>query len=174
MKDSTKNTLIWIFIIPLSLLGGFIWTFPLHWILYGTLVNGSISTGLDIVPIEHFLTPLVVVPMMIITGYKLAPKYKFKTSLLLFLFWIITALIVVVVEPSRTVDFRTVCTFIVSSLVLYKLAGKKVTSEVNSLEVIDHKRNNHNETVSKINSSVFYTIMSIIIAILLIVIAYYL
>lgn len=92
MSKSVKNTLLWIGVLPGAILGGFLTTFPLHWILYGTLVSGSIVTGVNINPIERFLSPFVIAFTFILIGSYIAPNRKFKTAVILTILYFIAFL----------------------------------------------------------------------------------
>lgn len=83
MNQSTKNILLWICVLPGAVIGAFLATFPLHWVLYGTLVSGSVVSGMDIKPIERFLSPFVITLVFILIGSYIAPNYKFKTAVIL-------------------------------------------------------------------------------------------
>jgi len=87
--DKIKYWLRWIAVFPGALLTGLLATFPLHWILYFTLANGEAISGVDIKPIEYVLYPFVVAITFIFAGYKIAPKYKYKTAIILFGFYLV-------------------------------------------------------------------------------------
>ena len=88
MKQSTKNLLRWIAVLPGAIIGGFLATFPLHWVLYFTLANGETISGVNISPIEYALYPFVIAVTFVLIGYKIAPNHKFKTSIVLACLWI--------------------------------------------------------------------------------------
>lgn len=92
--DNIKYWLRWIAVFPGALLAGLLATFPLHWILYFTLANGETISGVNIEPIEYVLYPFVVAIAFIFAGYKIAPKYKFKTAIVLFGFYLVVWLAV--------------------------------------------------------------------------------
>lgn len=122
MKNSTKNILRWIAVLPASFISGFLSTFPLHWILYATLSNKeSFSNGLGLLePIEHFLSPIVLMMVFILVGYKIAPKYKFQTSLVIAILWVIVVLSIAVLKPDIPyLEIRTFFTFISILVALY-------------------------------------------------------
>ncbi len=167
-----NNTLKWIFLLPTSFLFGFLWTFPLHWILYGTLVNGSVVTGIDIVPIETFLTPIVVVTTMILTAYKLAPDHKFKASLGVFTFWILFVISAVLFTDDRSFDFRTLSTFIFACLALRINWNKDKKENISHIE--DSKNIHTTSILNKVPPETLYIIMSLIIAVGLIFMVNYL
>lgn len=83
MNSTIKNIFLWISVLPGAIIGGFLMTFPLHWILYGTLVSGSVVSGVDIEPIERFLSPFVTALAFVLIGTYIAPNYKFKTAITL-------------------------------------------------------------------------------------------
>src|SRR3989338_7065328 len=83
MNESVKNVLLWVGVLPGAIIGALLATFPLHWILYGTLVEGSIISGVDIEPIERFLSPFVVALTFILIGSYIAPNTNLKQQLCL-------------------------------------------------------------------------------------------
>jgi uncharacterized membrane protein len=91
MAEETKNKLVeigrWIAVIPFGLLCGILVLFPLHWILYCTLVKGSmIEMPLkDMAPIERFLSPIVSSIFFVYAGAMIAPKKQFMVSIVLFI-----------------------------------------------------------------------------------------
>jgi hypothetical protein len=80
MKNA-YNIIRWILILPLSIIGGVVMLFPLHWILLNTL--NHFVTPYPELP-ERLLTPFVFSLTFVITGSKIAPNYKFFTSVFLF------------------------------------------------------------------------------------------
>lgn len=84
----------WIAVLPGAIIAGILATFPLHWILYFTFVNGEVISGVNIEPIEYLLYPFVISITFIFVGYKIAPKFKFKTAIILFVFYIVSWLTV--------------------------------------------------------------------------------
>jgi len=96
-----KYGLRWVFVLPGAIIAGFLSTFPLHWILmlYPTgrenmmiqLSNDTLRT------IEYVLFPFIIALTFIFVGYKIAPKYKFKTAIVLFgiylLIWLIASFV---------------------------------------------------------------------------------
>ena len=86
--DKIKYWLRWIAVFPGALLSGLLATFPLHWILYFNFANGDIISGVNIEPIEYVLYPFVFAFAFILGGYEIAPKYKFKTAIILFGFYL--------------------------------------------------------------------------------------
>jgi len=89
MSDYTKNLFRWIAVLPGAWLAGFLATFPLHWILYFTLVNGETISGVNIEPIEYNLYPFVIAIVFILVGSKIAPKHKLKTSVILAVLYVL-------------------------------------------------------------------------------------
>jgi hypothetical protein len=82
----------WIFLIPLAILSGIAMLFPLHWILINTLSH--FITPYPELP-ERILSPFVFSLTFVISGSKIAPNYKFYTSVFLFLiFMILTGVLI--------------------------------------------------------------------------------
>lgn len=97
MSSKFKYWLRWILVIPVGLISGLLATFPLHWILLILFSNqqeadlGSLKFFIEIFGgrvdatyLEYILYPAVIAYFFIYIGYKIAPKHKFKTALLLF------------------------------------------------------------------------------------------
>lgn len=76
----------WVAVIPGAILCGFLILFPLHWVLYFTLVKGSIvEMPLEnMAPIERFLSPILSSIIFVYAGAKIAPKKQFLVSIILF------------------------------------------------------------------------------------------
>lgn len=79
----------WFAVLPGAVIAGILATFPLHWLLYFSLVKGEVVSGMNIEPIEYLLYPFVISLFFIYVGYKIAPKYKFQTAIILFVLYII-------------------------------------------------------------------------------------
>ena len=90
MEQSTKNFLRWIALLPGAIIGGFLATFPLHWILYFTLAHGETISGVNTNPIEYTLSPFVIAVTFIIVGFEIAPSHKFKIAIVLSSLWIVS------------------------------------------------------------------------------------
>jgi len=92
MKEKIKRNytywLRWITVLPGALIFSLLVLFPLHWILYFTLVDGGAISGVNIGPIEYALSPFVSAIVFILAGFKIAPKYKFQASIVLTVLWI--------------------------------------------------------------------------------------
>lgn len=71
--------------LPGSLLAGILAGFPLHWMLYSTL-----TTFIDPYPElpERILFPFVMATVFVWAGSRIAPEYKFETSIVLFGIWL--------------------------------------------------------------------------------------
>jgi len=75
----------WVAVVPGGILCGFLVLFPLHWILYFTLVKGSIIEMPleDMAPIERFLSPILSSILFVYAGARIAPKKQFTVSIIL-------------------------------------------------------------------------------------------
>src|SRR3989338_6586051 len=97
MNNKLKYWFRWISVFPGAIIAGILATFPLHWVLYFTLAHGESISGVNIDPIEYFLYPFVIAIVYILAGYKIAPNYKFRTAIVLFvayvLFWTTASII---------------------------------------------------------------------------------
>jgi hypothetical protein len=137
--NKIKYLLRWIAVFPGALLAGVFVIFPLHWVLYFTLANSETISGIDIKPIEYVLYPFVVAIAFIFAGYKIAPKYKFKTAIILFglylVVWLAISLISLFKGAVYGVDMqfsgRTVLSLVGAIMGLY--IAKKANEEKNNV-----------------------------------------
>jgi hypothetical protein len=110
MKESTKNLLRWIAVLPGSLVAGFLSTFPLHWLLYLAYAHNGTLFGLIGLPegsnlsIEHAVYPAVIALTFILVGYEIAPRYKFKTTVILAILYTLFALSLLFFAEKNNLD----------------------------------------------------------------------
>jgi len=92
MNKDFKYWLRWLAVLPGALFAGILAIFPLHWILYSTLRNETIF--IDPYPElpERLLSPFIMALVFVWAGSRIAPDYKFKTSIVLFGIWIFLAI----------------------------------------------------------------------------------
>lgn len=102
MNNKTKNIFLWIGVLPGALLGAFLATFPLHWILYLTFVDGSIFSGVNIDPMEYTITPFVTALAFVVCGEYIAPKYKLTVSTILAFLYFVIFMLVLLLMPEAT------------------------------------------------------------------------
>lgn len=117
MNKDFKYWLRWLAVLPGALFAGLLATFPLHWILYlalahhGATILGFIEfpDGVNIKSIEYILYPFVIAVTFILAGYKIAPKYKFRTAVVLFgiyvLSWLILPFIALLLK-NKDIDIQ--------------------------------------------------------------------
>lgn len=90
----TKNKFIywfrWVAVLPGALIVGILVNFPFHWMLYLTLVEGELISGVNIGSIEYNLYPLVTAITFILAGFEIAPSHKFKTAIVLTAIWLLS------------------------------------------------------------------------------------
>ncbi len=93
--DTVKYWLRWLAVLPGAILGGFLMTFPLHWILYNTLSN--FIEPYPALP-ERTLTPLAVAAGFVWSGARIAPAQKTEAAVVLFGVWLmfLTAMLALV------------------------------------------------------------------------------
>jgi len=90
MPEELKNKILeigrWVAVMPGAILSGLLILFPLHWVLYFTLVKGSIiEMPLEnMAPIERFLSPIFTSMIFVYVRAKIAPKKQFLVSIILF------------------------------------------------------------------------------------------
>jgi hypothetical protein len=75
------NIIRWILVLPMSIIAAIVILFPLHWILIFSL--NHFVTPYPELP-ERLLTPFVFSLTFVLTGSKIAPNYKFYSSVFLF------------------------------------------------------------------------------------------
>ncbi len=82
----------WIAVLPVSVAGGFLIDFPLHWLLYSTLSGGEnpIVTPYPRLP-ELLLAPFFRAFFFIWASSKIAPEQKLITAYILGAIWIFAA-----------------------------------------------------------------------------------
>ena len=128
MAEELKDRLVeigrWIAIVPGGMLCGFIVLFPLHWILYFTLVKGSMVQMPieDMAPIERFLSPILSSIIFVYAGARIAPKKQFAVSVILCVFGVLirTVMVFFVRFSGMELDMSF---YGVSRLLLSALAG---------------------------------------------------
>ncbi len=74
----------WLAVLPGALLAGVLSSFPLHWVLYRSLNNETISVGNNFETIERFLFPFVFNVVYVWAGARIAPEHNVKTAVALF------------------------------------------------------------------------------------------
>lgn len=92
MKQEKYYWLRWIGLLPLSVFGGVIATFPLHWILFQTLSAGEepFITPYPEWP-EKLIQPFITAFVFIWISFKIAPAFKLKVAILFAIIWIFIA-----------------------------------------------------------------------------------
>ena len=99
----------WILVLPGAMVAGFLATFPLHWFVLLLFHNfGGEAGEVDLLSLKFFalligknaylteynLYPAVIALFFIYGGSLIAPKYKFKTGLALFIIYVLVWLFV--------------------------------------------------------------------------------
>lgn len=127
MSDESKAKLFvigrWIAVIPGGILCGLLVIFPLHWMLYFTLVRGSMieMPMEDMASIEKFISPILSSIFFVYSGAKIAPKKQFIVAIILFiigiLFRIVTMLfLVLITDIAPDLSFYGLSRVILSGL----------------------------------------------------------
>ena len=133
MNEKTKDIFRWLAVLPGSIIAGFLITFPLHLLLYLAFANNGTLFGFielpsgSNVPIEYAIYPFVVAITFIYTGYKIAPKNKFKTAIILFIGYLLTWSIISFVALSQNgfqsinmqFSYRTILALLGATIGLY-------------------------------------------------------
>lgn len=131
MNSKNKNLLRWIAVLPGAILIGLLSTIPLHWVLYATFVVGETFSGFNIELTERLLSPFLISLIYIFSGYKIAPDKKIKTSLVLFLLYLILWIIIVVNSSADNFSLSTILALFggILGLVVVKVLEKKTESK---------------------------------------------
>lgn len=130
MSLKFRNILLWVSVLPGAILGGFSMTFPLHWVLYGTLVSGSVVSGVNIEPIERFLSPFIIALGFVLIGSHIAPAHKLKTAIVLTIVYIISFISVfIIMYDKATLELRGVGALIGVCLGLFIVWKKYKTDQ---------------------------------------------
>ena len=84
--SKTVEVLRWIAVLPGGIAAGLLILFPLHWVLYFTLVKGSMFQMPleDMAPIERFLSPVLSSIFFVFAGAMIAPKKQLLVAYVLF------------------------------------------------------------------------------------------
>ena len=84
MNEKIKTILLWIAVLPGSLIAGMLILFPLHWILYKTL-----TSFIDPYPTtpEKILGPLASAWAMVAAAASIAPKQKKAVAIVIAVLW---------------------------------------------------------------------------------------
>ncbi len=117
--DKIKYWLRWFIVLPGSILVAFLATFPLHWILYLIMDPNKeydmasfgffmklFSEDISVESVERLIYPAVMAVVFVIAGYKIAPKYKFKTAVVLFVVYLLTFLVISILAISNNVQVQ--------------------------------------------------------------------
>jgi hypothetical protein len=120
-----QNWLRWLALLPCALVGGFLMTFPLHWILYlafahnGTLLGFiELSPGAN-VPIEYALTPFVISLSFVLIGFEIAPHHKLKASITLAVLWFVAFFSALVYVQQLELGIRSIGSILGPLIALY-------------------------------------------------------
>ena len=129
MKKEFIYWIRWVAVLPGALIAGIISSFPLHWLLYFTLVKGEIVLGVNIRPIEYTILPFVVAIVIILVGSEIAPLHKFRTAIVLTVLYIMAVIGVFLLGPKYGVygsfKARSVGPIIGLLIGLYIVRGKE-------------------------------------------------
>ena len=125
-KQRSKATgiLRWIAVLPGGVLAGFLVLFPLHWVLYFTLVRGEMiqMPAEDMAPIERFLSPILSSIFFVFAGALIAPRRQVLVSYVLFSFSLFARIVVLLVAVAQQLDID-LSVYGILKLLLSSLAG---------------------------------------------------
>jgi hypothetical protein len=107
-KQAGKATevLRWLTVLPGGIIACFLILFPLHWVLYFTLVKGSMiqMPMEDMAPIERFLSPVLSSIFFVFVGAMIAPRKQVLVSYVLFSLSLFARIGVLVVAIAQQLD----------------------------------------------------------------------
>lgn len=112
----------WIAVFPAGVLAGVLVLFPLHWVLYSTLVKGSmIQMPLEnMASVEEFLAPTFSSIAFVYAGALTAPRNRVLASYVLFAFSLFARLVMLLVAMQMKLDvdlsLSGVLKFLIASL----------------------------------------------------------
>ena len=149
MSSNKQSTVLywlrWLSVFHGALASGFLATFPLHWVLQFIFTTargeepalGSLRFFLNLLhldnanSVEYLLYPAIIATTFIIVGYKIAPRYKFKTAVVLFgiytITWIVISLITLFDGVDKQFSVRTILALMGAILGLY---GAKKSTDI--------------------------------------------
>lgn len=105
MKNK-KDLFRWIILLPASLISGFLAKLLTHIILYLSLINGRIISGVSpefVDKIEYYIFPFVFWITSVLVAYEIAPKYKVRASMILIIAYF-ASLIILKVDTLSSLD----------------------------------------------------------------------
>jgi hypothetical protein len=104
--SKTAEVLRWLSVIPGGVLAGFLILFPLHWVLYFTLVKGEMiqMPMEDMAPIERFLSPVLSSIFFVFAGAMIAPRKQVLVSYVLFSLSLFARIGVLLVAVAQQLD----------------------------------------------------------------------
>jgi NADH:ubiquinone oxidoreductase subunit K len=123
-QTKTGEVLRWIAVLPGGILAGLLILFPLHWVLYFTLVRGSViqMPMEDMAPIERFLSPALSAIFFVFGGALIAPKKQILVSYVLFSLSLLARIAIILVAIAQQIDFD-LSTYGIFRLSIASLAG---------------------------------------------------
>lgn len=122
--SKSAEVLRWIAVLPGGILAGFLILFPLHWVLYFTLVRGSMiqMPMEDMAPIERFLSPVLSSIFFVFAGAMIAPKKQLLVSYVLFSLSLFARIGIILVAVAQQLDLD-LSTYGILRLSIASLAG---------------------------------------------------
>lgn len=114
----------WLAVIPGGVLAGFLVLFPLHWILYFTLVRGEViqMPMEDMAPIERFLSPILSAMFFVYAGALIAPRRQVLVSYVLFSISLLARIVLLLVVVAQQIEID-LSAYGIIRLLLSSLAG---------------------------------------------------
>jgi len=133
MKKNIINTLRWIAVIPAGYIGGFLLTFPFHWLLQIKMLLGSDTLFgiLELNPsdfdrFEIFLTPFIIAMGFVWIGSYVAPSKKKMTAIVLAAVHIAGILLIFTLTEYASFELRTLFSIIGAVVSVYIVGHTEV------------------------------------------------
>ena len=129
-----RNIIRWVMVIPGAIISSCLINFPLHWLLYLKFAKNGTFLGFIEVPlradisIEHIIYPFIMAITFILAGREIAPKYKFKTAIILFLIYTITWLIISIATSEFSIRSALAITGAIIGLYISKVKPQQKNS----------------------------------------------
>lgn len=122
--SKATETLRWIGVLPGGILAGFLILFPLHWVLYFTLVKGDMiqMPVEDMAAIERFLSPAFSSIFFVFAGAMIAPRKQIIVSYILFSLSLLIRIAMLLYAMSQEIAID-LSPYGISRLVVSSLAG---------------------------------------------------
>lgn len=128
-------------LVPAAFLIGFLCLIPFHLVLYFTLENGSMISGVDTQGFERLFSPFIVSLFSILAGHKIVKTAKLEMAITVFLVYLLLWIVVSVISIFSPTIFSLSVTFGWQSVLalLGAIIGIIIAFQMNKDEPITEK-----------------------------------